>query len=59
MWSYGRTPYRKTLVENVLQDIEQKSLRCEVPDYMPQQLGALLTGQGSIVCKTSIFYRFL
>lgn len=43
MWSYGRTPYRKTLVENVLQDIEQKSLRCEVPDYMPQQLGVLLT----------------
>ena len=49
MWSYGRTPYRKTLVENVLQDIEQKSLRCEVPDYMPQQLGALLTGQGSLL----------
>lgn len=42
MWSYGRTPYRRTLVENVLADIEQKQLRCDVPELMPAALGALL-----------------
>ena len=43
MWSYGRTPYRKTLVENVLNDIEEKCLRCELPEHLPNEIASLLS----------------
>ena len=44
MWSYGRSPYRKTLVENVLSQIIELNLRCEIPEathssnQMPREL---------------------
>lgn len=49
MWSYGRSPYRKTLVENVLNQIIEINLRCEIPEatnssnQMPRELMYILS----------------
>jgi hypothetical protein len=58
MWSYGRSPYPKVLVENVLNEL-QKGRRCDIPEStsldneMPTQIKQILSARSGTMWSLS------